>query len=500
MTDFPVPFAGGRRQFLLASACLAASTVGMPAIGAEPSEGVLLTPSSKDLFRVRVEMNLEGNVNLPKNALASRKSALTLPIKSDATHDYEERFRRPQGADSGEVTTVERYYHEAVSNSVLNRNQHESKLRESVRDVIVRRELLPEVVYAADDYFHRDELELLRLPISSVALEQLLPSERVQVGTEYSPSREAMVSVLNLTSVEASDVTAQVVSLTEKEARIQFKGKVDGSVEGVPTEIRTIGKLVFDRQMGVCVWLAIAIHETREIGIAEPGFDIAATVKMVRQPLDQPTALASPPSPIDVTAPIPQDRLYVELVSEQLGFSTLTDRRWRMMSDLPGAAMMRMIDTDRSIAQCDVRPLATLTPGAQWTLEAFQQDVKRTLGEQLTDLIEAEEFLSPAGLRVLRVVAQGSVQGVPIQWVMLHFSDDSGRRLLGTFTMEGENVATFAGADTQLAATLRFLEKRVASDQSPKPGASAPSADKAVAQANRGGNADNEVQSASDLR
>ena len=512
MTETPVPLAGGRRQFLLASAMLAAGTISMPALRAAQSNGesntqsngVLLTPSGKDLFRVRIELELEGNVHVPKNALASRKSAVTLPIKSDAKLDYEERFRRPPGTDSGEVTTIERYYHDAVSSSVLNRNQHVGKLRDSVRSAIVRRELLPEVIYATDDYFHRSELELLRLPISSVAVEQLLPAERVEVGSIYAPNREAMVSVLNLTSVEASDVTAEVVALTQQEARIQFKGKVDGSVEGVPTEIRTIGKLTFDRQMGICTWLAIAIHETREIGIAEPGFDIAATLKMVRQPLDQPIALASPPEPVDVTAPLPQDRLYVELVSERLGFSTLTDRRWRMMSDVPGAAMMRMIDSDRSIAQCDVRSLATLRPGSQWTLEAFQQDVKRTLGEQLTELIEAEEFLSPVGLRVLRVVAQGSVQGVPIQWVMLHFSDDSGRRLLGTFTMEGHNVATFAGADTQLASTLRFLETSGGSDQTPgsapEPGAGAESADKQVARSNRSVNANDEVQSASDLR
>lgn len=489
-----------RRQFLLASAACLASGAGVTSSSrAAESGGVLLIPGEQTLFRVRIEMEAKGNVNLPKNALASRKAAVRLPITSEAKFDYEERFRRPAGSDSGEVTMAERYYHEAESRSQVHRTAQLATLRDSVRQAMVRRELLPEVIYAADEYFHQEELELLRLPVSSVAVEQLLPSERVSAGSQYSPSREALVSVLNLTSVETSDVTAEVVSISETEARIQFRGRIDGSVEGVPTAIRTVGKLTFDRRLRLCNWLAIAVHETREIGIAEPGFDVAATIRMARQPLTRPVALAAP-QPVDLTAPIPEERLYVELLSEQLGFSTLMDRRWRMMSDVAGAAMMRMIDMDRSIAQCDLRPLATLPAGTQWTLEAFQQDVKRTLGEQLSDVIEAEQYLSDSGLRVLRVVAQGSVQGVPIQWVMLHFSDDSGRRLLGTFTMEGENVASFAGADAQLAATLRFQTPAVPSPEHESPDASPKSAGKEVARAKRGEDADDQVQSASDLR
>ncbi len=492
-----------RRQFLLASsaAVTAAALTEVAARAAESAAekgGIRLEPSGRDLFRVRVEIEVEGNVNIPKNALVSRKTAMQVPIKSEATLDYEERFRRPPGATSGEVTMAERYYHEATSRSEVNRSEYVGKLRESVREAIVRREMLPEVIYCADDYLQRDELELLRMPVSSIAVEQLLPAEPVVVGTEYKPSREAIVSVLNMTSVEQSDVTAKVVAINKGDARIEFRGKVMGSVDGVPTEVRTAGKLVFDREQGICTWLAIGIHETREIGLAEPGFDIAATIKMVRKPLPSPIALSSPPKPVDVTAPIPQDRLYVELASDHLGFSALMDRRWRMMSDVPGAAMMRMVEMDRSVAQCDVRPLATLPAGVQWTLEAFQQDVRRTLGEQLSDLIEAEESLSPAGMRVLRLVARGSVQGVPIQWVLLHFSDDSGRRLLATFTMEGQNVATFAGADTQLAATLGFRQS--ATSESSQRQASREAAGQEVARAKPSDQAGDEVQSVLERR
>jgi hypothetical protein len=202
---------------------------------------------------------------------------------------------------------------------------------------------------------------------------------------------------------------------------------------------------------------------------------------------------------LDITGPIPSERLYVDLVSRELGISAMMDRRWRMMSDLPGTAMMRMIENDRSVAQCDFRGLVALEPGTQWTLEAFQADVRRTLGEQLSDLIEADERLTASGLRVLRVTAGGAVQGVPIQWVVLHFSDDTGRRVLATFTMEGQNVEAFAGSDTQLASTLRLVEADEREPQSVTQARSSSGVPQ-VTKVNSGEDLDYKVQSASDLR
>ena len=497
-----------RRRFLLASgACAASAVIGNSADAAE--SGVLLRRGEQNLFRVRVELEAKGNVNVPRNSLASRESSIQLPIQSDAVFDYEERFRRPSGADSDSiVTAAERYYHEAHNRSELNQTSHSQGLRDSVRETIVRRDTLPEVIYGVEDFFKQEELELLRLPTSSMAADELLPSGKVTTGTKYQPSKDALSSLLNLTSVEASDIEAEVVSLSMDVAKIQFKGKVDGSVDGVPTVIRTLGKMTFDRKAGCCTWLAVALHETREIGKAEPGFDVAATIRMIRKPLAAPIALAPTPPTIDITDPVPHDRLYITLGSDQLALSVLMDRRWRMMKDVPGAAMMRMIENDRSIGQCDLRSLSPLTSDKQWTIDKFQADVQRILGEQLDEFVEAEEQTNQSGMRILRLVANGAAEGVPIRWVLLHLSDDSGRRILATFTMEGQNINAFAGSDMQLAGTLRFLGS---SDRHSDPAAVKASKEVALnsadgksvpqlAEANLGANRPSKVQSKSDMR
>jgi len=470
-----------RRQFLVtvgriasSSLCLSVgfaaggSNIAAGASGAEQAEPVTLHPANQGIYRVRVDLEIEGNVSVPKDPLVSRKEDLKLPIRSTAAFDYEERYRRHPASQSahasgaangpGYVTMLERYYHAAKSTSELNRRAQTTSLRESVRSTIVRRELLPEVVYSVDDYFERDELELLRTPVSSVALDELLPAKAVRAGDEYSPSADVMMSVLNLSAVQSTDVVAKVVSITPSEARVQFRGDVQGSVDGVPTTVRVAGKLTFHRQLATCTWMAMAIHETREAGRAEPGFDIAGTIKIVRKKIDEPIGLPTKNPSLDTTAPIPDGRLYVDIHSDELGIRALMNRDWRMMTDVPGTAMMRMIDNDQSVAQCDFRPLASLKEGEQWTLEALQTEVKRTLGEQLIELAGADQQLSGSGLRVMRVTANGAAENIPIRWVVLHFSDDSGRRMLATFTMEGDHVEAFAGADDQLVSSLRMVD------------------------------------------
>ncbi len=480
-----------RRSFL-ATAAAAAGCIGSTnlfAAGAVDAVKVVPNPQH-GLMRVRIEMDVKGNVNVPGDPLVSRKSKVTLPIQSEAVLDYEERYRRPDGAaENSVVTAIERYYHDAHSTSRLNRSSSKLQLRDSVRQTQVRRDSLPEVVYSVEDYFTNEELSLLRVPVSSSALDELLPGQAVRKGDKYQPSKPALTSVFNLSSVEATDVVVEVADIDASHVKLQLRGKVEGSSEGVPTTIKTVGKLTFDRAARVCAWLAIAVHETREVGKAEPGFDVAATIKMIRQPMAGPVALPAKPAAMAIESEMPKDRLYIDLQSKRVGVSAVMDRRWRMMSDLNGNAMMRMIDNDRSIAQCNLRPLSNLKSGEQWTLEAFQKDVQRTLGDDLGELIEADQRVSAAGLRVLRVTAHGQVQGVPVAWILMHFSDDSGRRVLATFTMSGDSIEEFAGNDMQLADSLSFLE----------PATTIKEADEEVAvKSNYVG--DEDVSSASDLR
>ena len=461
-----------RRKFLITASTVLGVAPGV-SLGAD-SNGFLLLTGKQDLYRIRMEVEMKGNVNIPGNPLISREKTLKLPINSQASFQYEERLHLPAttgvsraSSETARMVTpgdrciaAERYYHHAKAESTLNETQHTIQLRDSVRDTIVRQDSRSEQIYGVEDFFERDELELLHAPISSMAIDQLLPKKRISLGSKYAVSADSMASVLNLTAVMACKVEAEIVAVNEKEVRIQLRGEVDGAIDGVPTIIRTLGKLTFDRELKSCTWLAMALHETREIGRAEPGFDVAATIKMLRQPLQEPIALPTAVRNIDVSKPAADNLQFVSVKSEELGLQVLMDRRWRMMKDQPKAAMMRMVENDRSIGQCDIQPVPRPADGQSWSLAAFESSIQILLGEQFVEMVESDERTTASGTRVLRAVANGSAEGVPIRWILMHVSDESGQQIVATFTMEGSNIDAFGSSDMQFAGSLEFTKPR----------------------------------------
>jgi hypothetical protein len=91
-------------------------------------------------------------------------------------------------------------------------------------------------------------------------------------------------------------------------------------------------------------------------------------------------------------------------------------------------------------------------------LEEFQTDIQKSLGETFGQFIEASQFESDHGLRVLRVVAGGVASELPIHWIYYHVSNNAGRRLTYVFTMEAENASRFAAADHAFTSSLELFD------------------------------------------
>jgi len=447
-----------RREWFIGTAALAAAGCAVTRAGADDTTdaAVLLVPDpSRTLFRVRMEMDVEGNVNIPANALVSKEKSIQTPLKASSVLDWEERVLGY--ADDRTVEAAERFYFEGSSVTSAGKSKQSTALGKDSRHVFVRRNDSRWVLYSPETYLSGKELELLDVPASSLAIDALLPLMAVRQGDKYSPDKSVLAKLLALASVDDSDVTGEIHELTDERAKIHFKGKIQGSALGVPTVIDVVGKMVFDRGSMACEWLALAIREQREIGKSEPGFDVAATIKMIRKPVDSPIRLSS--IPVGAPAgPIPADRLYCELQSTPVGFATLMDRRWKIMADAPGATMLRMIENDRGIAQCDVRRAGKLPAGKQLSMTAFVADVRQSLGKQFGRMLESREDVNDAGLRMIRATAQGAVEGVPVQWVFFHFTDESGRRLFATMIVAGADLDTFAGSEIQFASSMRFVK------------------------------------------
>ena len=79
-----------RRKFLITAATVLGVAPGVSR--GTDSSGVLLRSGRQDLYRIRMEVEMKGNVNLPGNPMISREKTLKLPIDSQASLEYEERL------------------------------------------------------------------------------------------------------------------------------------------------------------------------------------------------------------------------------------------------------------------------------------------------------------------------------------------------------------------------------------------------------------------------
>ena len=415
-------------------------TISLPRFTADPSRPV----------RVRMEMELHGNVNVAKDPLVDRKIDLQLPLDSDAVLDFEE-FADDRGL-------AMRFYHQAGCDWRIDGRRRKTRLRDEVRFTRVNRTSLPETIFSPADYMTRDEVDLLKTPVCSLAIDGLIP-EKIEPNDEpFFPSLEAVAAALNLSSAQSSDVSVRLVAVDEETLRFQLDGTVEGSAAGVPTEQKVVGKLAYDRNRQLVSWAAIAIHERRTIGVAEPGFDISATIKMLRRPMDAAVGLVKHPA-----SRTDGDPMMVEIESKMLRVAAMMDRRWQPMTDVSGHSVWRMTENDRSVAQVDLRTLPTLQSGQSWTLEDFVRDVTKTLGTQMDQILDRKRSISSSGLEVMTVTATGKAGDVDVRWTLVHLADTqgkspTGRRVQATFTLQSDAIDAFAGSEQQLASSLRFLD------------------------------------------
>jgi hypothetical protein len=211
-------------------------------------------------------------------------------------------------------------------------------------------------------------------------------------------------------------------------------------------------------------WLTLAYKENRAIGHAQPGFEVLTKLRMVcspTKPVDELSDKAIGGLTLKPEAP----QTLIELNSDAGAFQLLHDRRWIVMLERGDVTVLRLIDRGDLIAQCNIAPLPPLAKDQQLSIEGFQTDVKRVLGKNFEDIIEATEEVGENGLRALRVVVAGKVGELPIHWTYYHLSDDAGRRATLVFTLESSLLARFAHVDRELIANFRFIE-----GQQPTPG------------------------------
>ena len=483
-----------RRAFVAALSSVATATLTLaprPGQAQSPTPGtgkrpaVLQSPRGLSALatRSRIVLQLSGSLKVADPNPSSKKPPREAEVKAESIVDFDERvvFDR----ESAPLAAA-RQYHEASVKTWVAGNASSHLLRPECRDGRVVRNDGVWQQYCPSRTLQPREVDLLRLPINTVVIDQLLPEAPVKSDNSWSPSERTVAELFHLEAVHSSTLSAHVSKVENGVATIECQGDVEGTVNNVPTKLNITGNLhaALGSQCALITWVGMSINETRDISQAEPGFTLTARVKLIRK--EEPEAC------LDVedgelralAGDDDEGRWLLEVASVAGRYKFLADRRWKTIVDTGEEAILRLVENNNVVAQCNITRLPKLAAGQQLTLSGMQDDIKRSLEKNLESILEASERKNSAQLRVLRIVAVGRSSDVPVRWVYSHVSDDSGRRVSLVFTMSGEAAETFALADEQMTGSFELLADAPPQTE-PTPAAPTKAAAKPAAQPQR---------------
>lgn len=427
--------------------------------------GLLVQPEGLSLLRTRSKLvlELEGELQMdepdPKKKVAEIRKA---EVKGKSSLDYFETI----AFASDTAVAAARLYNTATSENWVSGKTIAQELRPDCSETRVLLHAGTWEQYCPTQPLDAREVELLRSPLNTLALELLLPTDPARPESNWTISKEAAKNLFNLEAVHRSTLTARVAKVEQGVATIEIEGVLDATANSVATTLDIKGNYhaKLGRECAFVSWVGLVIKEQREISQSVPGFEITARVRMIRAEADNELEVTHTEL-VDLVNAEDAGEWLVRLQSLPGRYSMLADRRWKTYIDGGEEAILRMIENNVVIAQCNVTQLTQLDEGTQLTLEAMQADIQKSLGESFGAFAESRERVTSPKLRQLRTVISGQIQEVPIQWIFNHLSDDQGRRVALEFTMGGNQIERFAAADEQMVASFEFLKETPSSSQ-----------------------------------
>jgi hypothetical protein len=422
-----------------------------PARAASGQSTFRLTPKHRpgEISRVEVVVQVGGDMRFVTDGKSK-----DLPMSVLANLKYDEQLLAIDGA--GRANRSVRHYEDAHAVIKVDKGGEKPGLDAQHRVIVAEKTAQSAaVLYSPAGPLRREELDLVDVPGNTLLLDHLLPSEEIAPGKSWKVTDETLAALLGLDAVSWSDVDCMLAGVADNVADVSAGGSVSGAVCGVSTDVELKVKLKFDLKTNRINFFALLIKEKRSVGHVGPGLDTVAKVVITITPKQQSAGLTAAfvkSLPEKVTPEL--TRLIYVSPGGRIRFQY--DRCWYVTTDESKLAVLRMIDRGDLVAQCNLSPLKET--GKPVTLAEFQRDVQSSLGKNFGQFVKASQSTTPSGQTMFRVVVQGTVSQLPIEWIYYLVEDDKGRGASMAFTFEQELESRFGKADRDLIANLRLTQ------------------------------------------
>jgi len=360
--------------------------------------------------------------------------------------------------DSAQPLRSLREYETAVAKIQIEKGGLERKLPEEKRAVVAEVREGHALLVGAEAPLTRDQFDLINVVGNSLALNRLLPGRELAEGESWDHEADAIGALLGMDHVAVCEVRSVVTGSKHHQVLIRLAGTVHGTIDGAPTEMQLRGAYLFHEKHHRVTKFNLAIQERRTASQIVPGLDVVAKVSVTVKPSTTTWSEAFgenfSEAVRDVSQPLANTLRYE---SPQRGFQFLHSHVWYVTSEQSDLFSLRSTQDGNQTASCNVTTLPARSEGRETTLEKFELDVRKSLGENLETVTASTQWKTAQGHACLGVIAQGNVEGVPIEWRNYLIASPGLPRVSIGVTVEQSQIELFDDADRQVVDSLEFL-------------------------------------------
>jgi len=439
--------------FFAAAVSLLLATLGV-ALPTRAADKVSLREQNESgrLDRVTATIDVSGELRLPTDGKTQK-----IPLAVQGRFEFDQRLM----AATAKSRKAVRVYRTAQAEVNVAGQKSTTLLPKDRRAIVALTTASRGILFSASGRLSRDHLELIDIPASPTDLGLLLPPQKVSVEESWTHSGHAMARLFNLTAIEKCEAASTLKSVEGSLARVELNAALAGQAHAAATKLRIAAKYTFDTRSGRITWFTAAIEEERERGPAQPAFKVVAKVNVKVEPLAESAVLARFEAD-DPSLQLTAASAALELQSRAAGYRLAHSRSWWAVQNERDLTILRMIDSQGLVAQCNIRPARPLADGKVKSLEAFKYDVQQALGDRFKKVSSASQHRTADGREILRVEADGTVQGVAVHWIYYHILGADRRRATAVFSVDPARAKRLGAADRKLIAGLEFLPKETA--------------------------------------
>jgi hypothetical protein len=406
------------------------------------------------------------------------EGSLGIPGKEGKTHDVSIGIEgeldfledtHPQGGD-GEGKSL-RYYRTAVGKITVDKQVDRLILSENRHLIAVHCTESGVELTSPLGPLTRSDLELLEMQFDPAVVTRLIPGDGVSKRDSWGIPPATAALLFGIDSADSSTLRGAAKAVDSAVVQIRIWGEVTGVADGAKTKIVvTESSLLFDRKEGQFSEVQINFSEVREPSPTAPGFDLKSRLNshtaVVKNPEELSAQRLREVAPHWAPARPSTSQLDFSSIANEIGL--VHDRSWHITAHRRELVVLRKMIGEKQIAQCNITRLPPASEDKTLDVKQFQEQVQKALGDNFGRVEEASQA-NDGDMEILRIVASGQANEVPITWIYFHLANQDGRRAAIVFTLATADVERFATSDHDLIGGFRFLEARTSEEQAERP-------------------------------